>query len=295
MGHVVRQQFTNPITNETEIRDLEIALTMLRPNEVNVPEPQYYLSITQAHHVRGVKPFPPLFYAMGDQIQFLLDATPNSPTPDCHRTRLVKPYDGLRWELRDVGPNGLDARVGDPVAFLSDLGDEPEYVQYGIIQAIKDNSIQVHSGTPHLPFVAGAFVQNLANRWHREHNLVGPKAQLTRPAQPTFAVRGNGSDISIILTKPLSEGIMTFIDCYVRTKPFKEISPHWIPDIEDANAKIIKHPIETYNGGKAANGGLISERGAGTKLFLGLVGKAEQGDNTNRSAVSLVEYAITPA
>jgi len=293
MGHVLRQQYIDPIRKTPEIRDIHIDITMIRPAGSKSPSPQYYIIVEQAGHVRGVAPFTPVFYDVGELIQFLLDATTNSPMPGCHRTRLTEPSDGLKLMLQDVGPKGLNARIGDPIAILSDLEEDPAFIQYGIVQVIDGNNIQIQSNTPTPKFVAGAFVQNLSNRWHRKHNLIGPRAKLTCPAQPTCTTRTKDGELFLLLSKPMNEGLVEFVDCYARTSPFDEILPHWIPDIADGNAQNSKHILKSYNGGVLAGGGLVSDLAPDTTLYFGIVGKDQPGEYANRSAVKWAQHTIT--
>jgi hypothetical protein len=171
-----------------------------------------------------------------DQISALLDAKRTYVPCGLKQSRLVKKWQSGHIQVLNAGPDGLDAKKGDPIAIMSDCDGRD--LRFYIIENVNGNEISVVKTSDSPIFYAGSFVQNLKNTWKTcklPGEELGVAASLSTPESIPFIATPEESSIVVNITTPMNQGTVKVYDIYVRQERFTKIEPHWIPDAMDIN------------------------------------------------------------
>jgi len=283
MSAIIRQQYVDPLRGNHSVRDINIDIENVRPNNSPNASTKFYLKAEAWGHDQVHT----VYVDPDELVSWLIDGKRTSAPSSCRRTYLVKPFeDDDHIEVHDAGPKGLDANIGDPIAFLNNLDGAPP--EYSLITKATGNTIHIAS-RPKCKYFKGAFIENLADRWHRQTVLLGAKSQLQRPQAVPFIAKSSGQKINVLISTPMNLATIVAYDFYARKEPFVQIKPHWIPDKQDIGAKQEEFCVETFGGGKPAGGDLLA---AGT-YYVALISKDNLGRvNVNESECFYQEVQI---
>ena len=285
MTAIIRQQFIDPVSAQRQVRELSIEIESVRPDETNELGSVIYMKAipvpVQPHLQHDTPNFTPIFVCPEELLSIIIDGKRTHTPLGCHRTRLTQELKD-HWHLyvEDTTRSGLDAKIGDPVVVLSNLTENNKRI-YGLVSEVhSDQHVELTVSNKDCPcFLKGAFVQNLANQWTKSLGIVGAKSQLSRAPHPTFAVsRQNPNSVRVIIQIPLdNSNQLQYYDVYVRSTPFTQIEPHWVPDVQDITVESAELTVDTFNGGPDAGGGMLNEKQQ--KLFAVVISKDRLGHN----------------
>lgn len=296
MGAVIRQQFIHPISEARYVREMHVDVEIVRPDGSENMASEIYLRVDPwGQHIPSDQQFSTVLVDPRELIADAIDGKRTTSPVYCARSYLIEKAaaGSHRVHVFDNGAKGLNAKIGDPIVFLSDLGGTRK--TYAIVSAIEENN-WIHIATPDgLPedFMMGAFVQNLADRWHRKTPL-GAKSQIKRPSQVAgYAEKHDGDDwgIDLIISEPMNPGIIKCFDIYVRDRYFSEIEAHWMPDLSDMPllSDMDRFTAKTCNGGPDAGGRYLKEG----RYYIAIISKDRPGrSDVNESSFMLLTFEL---
>src|SRR5690606_37598348 len=119
--------------------------------------------------------FHPVFIEPSESLSVLLDGKRTGLPLECMRSRLLSKSEGNKYKIENI--EALQLNLGDPIIIMSELNDDSEKL-YAIVKEINDNEVVIWETGDHKPFLKGAIIQNLSNRWHKENMVIGAKSQL---------------------------------------------------------------------------------------------------------------------
>jgi len=288
MPAIIRQQYIDPNEGEYRTREIQIDVEMVRPDTMSQMNALVLMRadpVPPPHNVT-LPSFPPVTANPEEVLGVLLDGKRTTNPPGCFRGRLIEECESYTYLLSSTQP--LDLHEGDPVVVMNHLKKGNDKL-YGLVKEFDETSLTIDSSQEPIHFFKGAFVQNLASRWHRASSTVGAKTQLKRPSTPTFRGRlaSDGNLVEITISVPLNMGTLHCYDVYVRDHQFNELEGHWLPDKADVPHNVDRISVESYNGGPEAGGGVIGEDSPRTLVCV-VVAKDKNGQK------DVFESAITP-
>lgn len=289
MSALIRQQFIDPLDGIFKIKDMQLEVDLVRPDNSLQVEPIVTLRLDPAvNHNQKKNDFNTVTVDPCESLSVLLDGKRTSPPLYCLRSRLIKQSHNF-FTVDNI--SHLKLRVGDPIVVLSSL-DESSTKKYAIVKSINENTIEIWEAGDDVVFHKGSIVQNLANRWHKEHGIVGAKSQLKAPAPTTFVAKRKPEMITVAISPPLNLGTIKYYDIFVRSTPFSKLPLHWVADYEDVEAHTTQVNISTYNGGPESGGGMIKDYDS--RLYVAVVSKDTAGNfdvNESTPKCQLVEVS----
>lgn len=288
MPAVIRQQYLDPLDKRPKTREVNVDIEIVRPDETLNVESVVQMRVDPifAHHLPNQTPFETTFFTPEEAMFCLLDRKRTSNPPNCLRARLIQKSDSFTFMVDNI--KSLKLNKNDPVVIMDTLEDDNVKL-YGLVESFDNKSLTITSQQESMAFYKGAFVQNLSNRWNKDHGIDGVKTQLRRPSSPTFGATylKETNQVEIIISTPLNIGNTERYDIYLRDHPFNEIKPHWCPDVEDISVETEVATVKTYNGGPSAGGGVLSKNKPIT-LYCGMVAKDNLGQvNVFESSISV--------
>lgn len=285
MGAIIRQQYVDPNTGRREIREMNIDIEIVRPDDYSDASSQLFLKVEPAGHQHNDRSFGRVYLNPEELINVALDGKRTAKLAGCKRSYLVSPCqeNSTSISVHDNGPEGLNAVPGDVIAMISDLNGTKQC--NALVDSVKGNVVSIIRRASESFFI-GAFVENLSNRWHRATPM-GAKSQLKQPEPMVFSVlEATTEGIQLFVSYPMTPGVLKGYDIYVRNSVFSEIAPHWIPDAQDLAIDEGEVVVKTYNGGPNAGGGDLCSG----KYYVGVVTK----DGLGRSNVNESSACIQP-
>jgi len=297
MPALLRQQYRDS-NNNIITRDINLDLELVRPlNSKNIESKIYLFSDVipfngHMHHMNANAPhttrstLPPQ-----EAIELIIDGKRTGNLTECYRTRLSKGSNSFKFQLENI--DLLQAEMGDPIVVLDNI-KEPKVKLYGIIKEMDGEEIHLHEQGESVSFFKGAIVQNLSNRWHTNHEVVGSRSQLQRPDPINFIPFRKKDRVELAISVPpttlVNTSVMQYFDVYVRNKNFTTPEFHWIPDATDLPADTETFGLETYNGGTECAGGFIRDIDLNKNLYVGIIVKNKTGFyNVDESACTVIK------
>jgi hypothetical protein len=281
MPATIHQQYIDPSEGQYRTRGIQIDVEIVRPDDMSQMNAIVQLRADPVHHPHLAE-FLPVFVNPVESLGILLDGKRTTNPPGCLQTRLAEESESDTFIVDDI--RALDLCLGDPVVVMDHL-KEGNTRRYGLVEVFGDGTLTIQSTQEPVHFFKGAFIQNLANRWHEKSNVVGAKSQLKRPGTSTFRSKFTGKGVELIISVPLNIGTLCCYDVYVRNHPFNDIEAHWVPDVSDLPNNADRVTVESYNGGHDAGGGVIADDQPSV-LVCAVVGKDKRGHyNVHESAI----------
>jgi len=203
MPAILRQQYIDPNEGQRRIREIQIDVEIVRPDDM-----MQMNSIVQLRaeglphpHQPHLADFEPVCINPEDMLAELLDGRRTSAPPGCLRTQLQEESKSHIFVVEDI--DALDIHKGDPVVVMNNLNAGNTKI-YGLVKDFDANQLTIETSQEPCHFYAGAFIQNLANRWHPASNVLGAKTQLKRPGIPTFRTHVKEEGIEVRISMPLN-------------------------------------------------------------------------------------------
>lgn len=285
---IFKQQYTHSLSGSKFSRDIKLDIDNIILENINSMTPKVLLSLIWWNNYDPVahpdSRFTPVYADPGELLFNLLDAKRTTNPLNCIRTYLTDKAEKNNNFI--YIHNNEEFNIGDPIVILNNLNGSQK--TYAIITEINENKITLSSNLPYT-FYVGAFVQNLANRWHKEVNI-GARSQINRPYGIGILTETHNDFIEVGIHTPINLGVIQYYDIYVRNQKFSKIEAHWIPDVIDIPAQCEDNiKVFTYNGGESAGGGKLKKG----NYYITLISKDNSGRvNVNESGIGDSPFGI---
>lgn len=268
---IIRQPFIDS-SGKQHIKEVKITLEEIR--SPGLPATQPALVATCDGHIATCSPL--------EEIAAIMDSRRNYVPFGRHQTKLASRFDGGVFNVKDATKSGLDAKIGDPLAVMTSADGKD--IGFYLVGGVDGNRVMV-TGT-NRRYLAGSIIQNLRSRWWAP-GQIGVCTAVCRPDALPFMATPEGTAILVSITVPMNRGNIAAYDIYLRTKTFKQIEEHWVPDCENTDIDQDQILVSSCDGGVEAGGCLIQ---TDATYYLTVVSKDDTG---NESAVKFVETVYT--
>lgn len=279
------QQYVDPTTGKKLIKEINIAIQDFRLDSSSEISSKPYIAV----HVDNFGEM--LYVDPAPVLQPLIDASRTNSPRNCFQTYLTDYIDASCDFL--IVHSSSNFKTGDPIAVIGDLNGTN--ISYHIISYIDGNCVRLNNSIGSI-YHAGAFVQNLANRWWGHQlgkNQVGIKTRMEMMEKPFFKTMFKDGEIKLILQTMIGKNPVKFYDVYVRDHSYSVIEPHWMPDVVDMEIEKNTCSALTFNGGKKCGGDKLK---IDSVYYVSVVCKDSYGRvNVRESAISVekVEHQIS--